>query len=439
MAVEPGSSSSISGAPRLQQKRVLKQQGEYESATEEGVFGSRDARESDDADEIPAPGSSVTPMTATTPVTETYDGDDEQSNDTAAADSPFLVFSSGTINVRRQGGHKELGLNCATPTRPKHGDDWIGDLFSRGRLTRSRRTRDDTLLELSHENVAQRRLQDEDEDEGEDDEDDASRGRGGESPVTPRSQFGRWKYGLMMSQSTMKPPKLSQEDDTVAVKRNVNDEEDGDSDGGSEDGDDDTHWPFGDEQVGSDPSTPKRRPSKIPQGHFMSPTTPTFQDSGCDDNDVEDEEEDEDVGSDQDGNTTKNEDQFPDSPSGSQLEQRLVNEHNDNGVGSSMSSNAINQDRVSGMKPPKLNLKHLGGGIPSSPSEISSSFHTPPRKRSRNELDDYGSIGRPPPAPKLISPEHALQYYSSSESPSVLRSLQLRRIDGSSSYKRSPK
>ncbi|KAF9131768.1 hypothetical protein BGW39_001370, partial [Mortierella sp. 14UC] len=267
--------------------------------------------------------------------------------------------------------------------------------------------------------MVNRRLQDEDEEneENEDEEDDASRSGGAGSPVTPRSQFGRWKYSLMMSQSTMKPPKLSQEEDVVAVKRNVNGEEDDDGGGDSEDdGDGDTSWPFGDRQIGSDPSTPKRRPSKIPRELSLSPTSPSFRDSGCDDNDVEEEEEEEEeddvTGSVQDGNIPKKDSRILESFYSSQPDQGAGIEHNnDNGAGisssSSSSSNATGQE--SGMKPPILNLKHIGGGPLLSPSDISSSFHTPPRKRLRNELDDYGTVGRPPPAPKLISPEQALQ------------------------------
>ncbi|KAG0270430.1 hypothetical protein BGZ95_001686, partial [Linnemannia exigua] len=99
-------------------------------------------------------------------------------------------------------------------------------------------------------------------------------------------------------------------------------------------------------------------------------------------------------------------------------DQNTGNEYtNDNCAGSSSSGTSAT-GQGSGMKPPKLNLKHLGGGLPLSPSEISSSFHTPPRKRTRKDLDDFGAVGRPPPAPKLISPEQALQFFSASQSPS---------------------
>ncbi|KAK3833864.1 MAG: hypothetical protein JOS17DRAFT_739596 [Linnemannia elongata] len=351
------------------------------------------------------------------------------------------------INVRRQGGrYKESGLNCSTPTRPRHGEanSWIGDLFSRGRVTRSRRTQNDELVELDHDNVARREVEDAEEDgeEDDDDEGDVSRSGGGfRSPVTPRSQFGRWKLDIMMSQSTMKPPKLSGEDATTLEEDLDNVDGDGDDGGADEDVEDevsdDTQWPFGNSHIESDPSTPKRRPSKIPGGRFMSPTSPTFRDSGCDDREVVEDDgeeaEENDAESDQDGDASKDDSQILDSFSISQQEQTA--ESGDNGAGSSSSSS-----NWSGMlKPPKLNLRHLGG-LPSSPSESSStSFHTPPRKRTRKDLDDAYVLRRPPPAPKLISTEQVLHFFPThSQSPSVLKSLQLRRgastLDGSFKY-----
>ncbi|KAF8946915.1 hypothetical protein BGZ47_010979 [Haplosporangium gracile] len=365
---------------------------------------------------------------------------EEEEEESTVTDSPFLVFSPGMINVRRQGGeYRDLGLNCSTPTRPKHGgaNNWIGDLFSRGRVTRSRRRQDDELVELDHNNVTREELEDaEEEEEDDDDVEDASRsgGRSGRSPVTPRSQFGRWKFDIMMSQSTMKPPKLNG-DDATAV------EEEHDKDEGDEDGEgdlsDDTQWPFGNNHIESDPSTPKRRPSKIPRGRSKSPTSPTFRDSGCDDKEAdeadEEETEDEGVGSDQDGDAPKDDSGILDSFSNSQQDQLVGCESNGSGSSSSSSNGSGT------MKPPKLNLRHLGG-LPSSPSEGSSaSFHTPPRKRTRKDLDDGYGFPCPPPAPKLISPEHVLQFFPThSQSPSVLKSLQLRRaasaLDGSFNY-----
>ncbi|KAG0281540.1 hypothetical protein BGZ95_002348, partial [Linnemannia exigua] len=289
------SSSDVSSASRPQQQQQQQQQqqtlqqGEGDKATA-GVGRGGSVKGGSDADEITAPGHLTTPTATTTTTTTTTatvvagaaaaateisNGDEEEvgSNDSTVAESPFLVFSPGMINVPRQGeggGYKESGLNCSTPTRPKHGGDWFGDLFSRGRLTRSRRTQEDALIELDHDNVAQRRLQDDDQGEDEEDEDWEEDALRSSSPVTPRTQFGRWKYSIMMSQSTMKPPKLSQEDDATAVKRGTNDEEGGEGGDASEDDDDgESHWPFGDADIGSDPSTPKRRPSKIPQGRFM--------------------------------------------------------------------------------------------------------------------------------------------------------------------------
>ncbi|KAG0379470.1 hypothetical protein BGX24_000287 [Mortierella sp. AD032] len=387
------SSPDLSSAsrPQQQQQHQKLHQGEGDKAAAE--VGGRDA------DEITAPGHLTTSTVTTTTA--------------AAAAAAVAEIDNGDV--------EEVGSNDSA----------------------------DALVELDHDNVAQRRLQgdDEGEDEDEDEEDEDWEGTlrrgggGGGSPVTPRSQFGRWKYSIMMSQSTMRPPKLSQEDDAVAVKRSANGEDGGEGGGGSEEDDDgDTHWPFGDADIGSDPSTPKRRPSKIPRDFLMSPTSPSFRDSGCDDNDVDEEEEEEEVveeeeedngtGADQDAHTTKDESQILKSFTSSQQDRDTgIGHTNDNGTGNSSSTSAIGQGLS--MKPPKLNLKHLGGGLPLSPSEISSSFHTPPRKRTRKDLDDFGTVGRPPPAPKLISPEQILQFFSSSQSPSVLKSLQLRRMDGS--------
>ncbi|KAF9136703.1 hypothetical protein BGX30_010944 [Mortierella sp. GBA39] len=433
MAIDAGSSSGGSSGSRPQHQQQ-QQEGE-EAVTEEGG--------EDNADETHAPGSSTLAAVDTT----------EEEEESTVTDSPFLVFSPGMINVRRQGGgYKESGLNCTTPTRPRHGEanNWIGDLFSRGRVTRSRRTQDDELVELDHNNnVARREVEDADEDGDEDDDEDdddvrdVSRSGGGfRSPVTPRSQFGRWKFDIMMNQSTMKPPKLSGEDATT-VEDHGNDDGDEDDGEADEDGEgdvsDDTQWPFGKSHIESDPSTPKRRPSKIPRGRFMSPTSPTFRDSGCDDREaVEDdgEEDEEDIaGSDQDGDASKDDSRILDSLSKSQQEQ--IAESGDNGIGSGSGSSSSNWSGM--LKPHNLNLRHLGG-LPSSPLESSSaSFHTPPRKRTCKDLDDSYGLRRPPPAPKLISPEQALQFFPThSQSPSVLRSLQLRRgastLDGSFNY-----
>ncbi|KAG9067345.1 hypothetical protein KI688_012128 [Linnemannia hyalina] len=423
------SSGGPSGSrPQRQQQQQQQEEGE-EEVTEEGG--------KDNADETHAPGS------PTFAAVETTEEDDEAT----VTDSPFLVFSPRMINVRRQGGgYKESGLNCTTPTRPRHGEanNWIGDLFSRGRVTRSRRTQDDALVELDHNNnVARREVEDADEDGDEDDDDvgDVSRsGSGFRSPVTPRSQFGRWKFDIMMKQSTMKLPKLSGEDAVTVEEDHGNDDGDEDDREADEDdeGDvsDDTQWPFGKSHIESDPSTPKRRPSKIPGGRFMSPTSPTFRDSGCDDREVVEDDgegDEEDVaGSDQDDDASKDDSRTLDSLSKSQQEQ--IAESGDNGIGSSSSSSSSNWSGM--LKPHNLNLRHLGG-LPSSPSESSSaSFHTPPRKRTRKDLDDSYGLRQPPPAPKLISPEQVLQFFPThSQSPSVLRSLQLRRgastLDGS--------
>ncbi|KAF9550344.1 hypothetical protein EC957_000646 [Mortierella hygrophila] len=436
MVMDADSSSGGSSGSKLQHQQHQQQQEGEEVVTEEGG--------EDNADKTHAPGPSTFAAVETTGEEE----EEEEEEESTVTDSPFLVFSPEMINVRRQGGgYKESGLNCTTPTRPRHGEanNWIGDLFSRGRVTRSRRTQDDDLVELDHNNnVARREVEDADEDGDEDDDDvvDDSRSGGGfRSPVTPRSQFGRWKFDIMMNQSTMKPPKLSGEDAATVEEDHGNDASDDDDREADEDdeGDvsDDTQWPFGKSHIESDPSTPKRRPSKIARGRFMSPASPTFRDSGCDDREVVDDDgegDEEDVaGSDQDGDASKDDSRILDSLSKSQQEQ--IAESGDNGIGSSSSSS-----NWSGMlKPHNLNLRHLGG-VPSSPSEISSaSFHTPPRKRTRKDLDDSYRLRRPPPAPKLISPEQVLQFFPThSQSPSVLRSLQLRRgastLDGSLNY-----
>ncbi|KAK5810057.1 hypothetical protein F5H01DRAFT_348151 [Linnemannia elongata] len=428
MIVDLGSSSGGSSSSRPQEQQ--QQEGE-EVVTEE--IGE------DNADETHTPEPSTLAGVETT-----EDGEGEE--ESTVTDSPFLVFPPGRINIRRQGGgYRESGLNCTTPTRPRHGgaNNWIGDLFSRGRLTRSRRTQDDELVELDHNNVTRREVEEAEEYEDEDEDDagdDDSSGGGFKSPVTPRSQFGRWKFGIMMSQSTMKPPKLNVED-AISVEEDHGNDDDNEDDGeadenGEGDVGDDTEWPFGNSQIESDPSTPKRRPSKIPRGRFMSPTSPTFRDSGCDDREaVEDdhEEAEDDVRSDQDVDASKDDSQILDSFSNSQQEQ--IAESGDNGLGSSSSSS-----NWSGMsKPPKLNLRHLGG-LPCSPSESSSaSFHTPPRKRTHKDIEESYGLRRPPPAPKLISSEQVLQFFPThSQSPSVLKSLQLRRgasnLEGSFNY-----
>ncbi|KAF9149538.1 hypothetical protein BG015_008661 [Linnemannia schmuckeri] len=417
ITVDSGSSSSGS---RSQQQQL---EGEN-AATSEGR---------DNADETRTIRPSTVVAAAAVEIGE------EEAEESTVTDSPFLVFSPGMINVRRQGGgYKELGLNCSTPTRPKHGEanNWIGDLFSRGRVTRSRRTHEDKLVELDHNNVTRKELEDAEEDDDDDDVEDVSRsgGRSGRSPVTPRSQFGRWKFDIMMSQSTMKPPRLSGDDATALEEEHGKDE--GDEDGESDLSD--PQWPFGNNHTESDLSTPKRRPSKIPRGRSKSPSSPTFRDSGCDDKDAdevneEEEVEDEGVGSDQDGDASKDDSRILDSFSTSQQEQLAGGESNGSGSSSSSSNGSGT------MKPPKLNLRHLGG-LPSSPSEGSSaSFHTPPRKRTRKDLDDTYGLRCPPPAPKLISPEQVLQFFPThSQSPSVLKSLQLRRaasaLDGSFNY-----
>lgn len=396
-------------------------------------------RDGDSADETRVQGPSSKAALETIEI-----GEDEE-EESPVNESPFLVISPGMINIRRQGAgggwYKESGLNCSTPTRPKHGggaNNWIGDLFSRGRLTRSRRTQDDELVELDHDNVAQGEVGDveDDEDEGDEDDEDVEdggdvegTGGGGRSPVTPRSQFGRWKYSIMMSQSTMKPPKLSSDDRTAEEEEHGDDGGDQDEEDEVEDGKGeviDTQWSFGNNHVELNPSTPKRRPSKIPRGRFMSPTSPTFRDSGCDDNEVElidnEEGDDDDAGTDQEGNASDDDSRILDTFSSSQQEQRA--RRGKYGTGSSNNSSIWNGM----MKSPKLNLRHLGG-LPSSPSESSSAaFHTPPRKRTRKDLDDGYGLRRPPPAPKLISPEQVLQFFpTNSQSPSVLKSLQLRR------------
>ncbi|KAG0303206.1 hypothetical protein BGZ97_002008 [Linnemannia gamsii] len=104
----------------------------------------------------------------------------------------------------------------------------------------------------------------------------------------------------------------------------------------------------------------------------MSPTSPTFRDSGCDDNEVElvdnEEGDDDDAGTDQEGNASDDD------------------------------------------------------------SRILDTFSSIPQKRTRKDLDDGYGLRRPPPAPKLISPEQVLQFFpTNSQSPSVLKSLQLRR------------
>lgn len=429
MVMDGESSSSGPSASISQQQR--QQQGEELAVVEEG--------DGDDADETHIQGS---PSAA---ALETIEIGEDEEEESTVTESPFLVFPPGMINVRRQGAgggwYKEPGLNCSTPTRPKHGggdNNWIGDLFSRGRLTRSRRTQDDELVELGHNNVARREIEDggdedeDDEDEGDEDVEDTSgsSGGGGGSPVTPRSQFGRWKFSIMMNQSTMKPPKLSSDDQTAVEEEHGDDDGDQDEgDGGEDDKDDvsDTQWPFGNNHNESDPSTPKRKPSKIPRERFMSPSSPTFRDSGCDDNEVEqddseeEEEEDDGAGSDQEGDASNDDSRILDTFSSGQQEQRAG--RGDSGADSSTSSN---WSRV--VKSPKLSLRHLGG-LPSSPLDTSSaSFHTPPRKRTRKDLDDGYGLRRPPPAPKLISPEQVPQFFpTSSQSPSVVKSLQLRR------------
>ncbi|KAG0298269.1 hypothetical protein BGZ96_001235 [Linnemannia gamsii] len=422
MVMDAESSSSGLSASISQQQQ--QQQGEEAAAVEEG--------DGDDADETHIQGS---PSSAALETEEI--GKDEEEESTVT-ESPFLVFPPGMINVRRQGAgggwYKESGLNCSTPTRPKHsdGDNWMGDLFSRGRLTRSRRTQNDELVELDHSNVARKEVEvgEGNEDEGDEDvEDTSGNGEGGDrSPVTPRSQFGRWKYSIMMSQSTMKPPKLSNDDQTAVEEEHGDDDGDQDEGDGDEDGKgdvSDTQWPFGNNHNESDPSTPKRRPFKIPRGRFMSPTSPTFRDSGCDDNEVEqdDSEEDDDdgVGSDQEGDASNDDSRILDSFSSSQQEQRA-------GRGDSATDSNTSGNWSKMIKSPKLSLRHLGG-LPASPLETSSaSFHTPPRKRTRKDLDDGYGLRRPPPAPKLISPEHVLQFFpTNSQSPSVIKSLQLRR------------
>ncbi|KAG0220200.1 hypothetical protein BGX33_005560 [Mortierella sp. NVP41] len=400
---------TVSSSSRSSALTRLQQDGGEEMAPREGNA---------EADESP-PGSSTT--------TVVNDDDDEEPNDislSAAAESPFLVVTTGRITVRRQ-GVKESGLNCNTPTRLKPtGDKWIGDLFSRRRLTRSRRTEEDELFELDHKRAVQEGIAVEDFNEGIDDDDDGS--MGSSSPVTPRSQFGRWKYNIMMSQSTMKPPKLHEqtEEDEEGEEEIKNDDDNVDDDEIGEG--DDTHWPFGETHIDSDPSTPKRRPSKIPQDRFLSPLSPSFRAvSGV----RKGKEKDEDDGgeSDQDGDISKDDSEILDSFSSSQQES-VVGGRSTSGVGGS-SSSSTGASNGGLMKPPKLNLKHLGG-LPSSPTEISASFHTPPRKRVRTDFNS-----RPPPAPKLMSPEQVIQFFPTSESPSVLKSLQLRRaassLDGS--------
>ncbi|KAF9928062.1 hypothetical protein FBU30_002662 [Linnemannia zychae] len=383
----------------------------------------------DDAEEM------HTPQRSTSLTTKDMEKENILSDKTIA-ESPFLVFSPGMINIRRQGGNnhgesrKESGLNCSTPTRSKHSTEWIGDLFSRGRLTRSRRTQNDDLVELDHDSVvAQEILEDDIDDDDNDDNDDNGDDREGEisrgsrSPVTPRSQFGRWKYCIMMSQSTMKPPKLNQDDAEALDVDNVGDGEDqGENDelGSEFDEADGVRWPYGDSSPEADQSTPKRKLFKIPQRRLRSPSSPSLRDSGCDDDyeDNEDAEEAEDdlLGSIQDNILPKDTNRTLSSFS-SEQEQLSETEHNDTGMSSSSTR------LLSTMKPPKLNLRHLEKLFPSSPSESSSSFHTPPRKRVREDMD---GIGQPPPAPKLVSPEQVLQYLPASQSPSVLKSLQLR-------------